>query len=99
MTNEDSSLSGTPRSSAHNRTRPVPTSYAYWFNTGDNNNNNINANFMRSTYAASCRSRLSRSVERCPRACRGIFVPFSSLDITPVCAWASFYCLFICVCV
>jgi len=98
MTNEDSSLSGTPRSSTHNRTRPVPTSYAYWFNTGDNNNN-MNASFMRSTYAASCRSRLSRSVERCPRACRGIFVPFSSLDITHVCAWASFYCLFIFVCV
>ncbi|CAF0833826.1 unnamed protein product [Rotaria sordida] len=70
MTNEDNSLSGTSRTVAHSRTRPMPTSYTYWLNTGDNNNNNINANFMRSTYAATCRSRLSRSVERCPRACR-----------------------------
>jgi hypothetical protein len=75
MTNEDSSLSGTPRSSAHSRTRPMPTSYTYWMNTGDNNNH-INANFMRLTYAASSRSRLSRSVERCPRACRGILFSF-----------------------
>lgn len=72
MTNEDNSLSGTPRALASSRTRPMPSSYTYWLNTGDNNNNNINANFMRSTYAATCRSRLSRSVERCPRACRGI---------------------------
>ena len=71
MTNEDSSLSGTPRSSAHSRSRAMPTSYSFWLNTGDNNNQ-MNANFMRLTYAASCRSRLSRSVERCPRACRGI---------------------------
>ncbi|CAF3376041.1 unnamed protein product [Rotaria sp. Silwood1] len=69
MTNEDNSLSGTPRTVAHSRTRPMPTSYAYWLNTGDNNNT-MNASFMRPTYAATCRSRLSRSVERCPRACR-----------------------------
>ncbi len=75
MTNEDSSLSGTPRSSANSRSRPMPTSYTFWLNTGDNNNH-INANFMRLTYAASCRSRLSRSVERCPRACRGILSRF-----------------------
>ncbi|CAM2707856.1 unnamed protein product [Rotaria socialis] len=67
--NEDNSLSGTPRTVASSRTRPMPTSYTYWLNTGDNNNN-VNANFMRLTYAATCRSRLSRSVERCPRACR-----------------------------
>ncbi|CAF2399776.1 unnamed protein product [Rotaria sp. Silwood2] len=69
MTNEDNSLSGTPRTVAHSRTRPMPTSYTYWLNTGDNNNN-MNASFMRLTYAATCRSRVSRSVERCPRACR-----------------------------
>jgi hypothetical protein len=75
MTNEDSSLSGTPHSSAHNRSRPMPTSYTYWLNSGDNNNN-LNANFMRPTYAATSRSRVSRSVERCPRACRGILSHF-----------------------
>ena len=68
MTNESSSLSGTP---AHSRSRPMPPSYTYWINNGDNNNH-LNANFMRLTYAATCRSRVSRSVERCPRACRGI---------------------------
>ena len=66
MTNEDSSVSGTARS----RTRPMPASYTYWLNTGDATSQN-NAHFMRLTYAATCRSRLSRSVERCPRACRG----------------------------
>ncbi|CAF1096861.1 unnamed protein product [Adineta steineri] len=71
ITNEDNSVSGTtPRSAAHSRSRPVPASYTFWLNTGDNNNNNSNAGFMRSTYAATCRSRLSRSAERCPRACR-----------------------------
>ncbi len=97
MTNEDSSLSGTPRSSAHSRSRPMPTSYSFWLNTGDNNNNNINANFMRLTYAASCRSRLSRSVERCPRACRGILSRFQLSYNTYVCAWASSYDLCVCV--
>ena len=90
MTNEESSLSGTPRASAHSRPRPVPTSYSFWLNTGDNNNQ-LNANFMRLTYAASCRARLSRSVERCPRACRGILSRFPCLVITHVCAWASTY--------
>lgn len=72
VANEENSLSGTPRSLAQNRGRPIPASYAYWVNTGDNNQNHASASFMRSTYAATCRSRLSRSVERCPRACRGI---------------------------
>jgi hypothetical protein len=71
LTNETSSVSGVTRSSARSRGRPMPTSYTYWLNTGDNTNH-PNANFMRLTYAATCRSRLSRSVERCPRACRGI---------------------------
>lgn len=96
MTNEDSSLSGTPRSSAHNRSRQMPASYTYWINTGDNNNTSANANFMRLTYAASCRSRLSRSVERCPRACRGIFVVFFSLNIIYLCA-LKLLRLFVCV--
>ncbi len=98
MTNEDSSLSGTPRSSAQSRSRPMPTSYSFWLNTGDNNNNNINANFMRLTYAASCRSRLSRSVERCPRACRGILSRLPLSYNIYVCAWASSYDLIVCVC-
>jgi len=63
--------SGTPLSSARSQKRRMPTSYAYWLNTGDNNNHN-SANFMRSTYTATCRARTSRSVERCPRASRGI---------------------------
>ncbi len=93
MTNEDRSLSGTPRSSAHSRTRPMPTTYTYWLNTGDNNN--LNANFMRPTYAATCRSRLSRSVERCPRACRGIRSRFPAyLFNTRV--RLSFFPLFVC---
>lgn len=96
MTNEDSSLSGTPRTSATHRSRPMPTSYSFWLNTGDNNNQ-TNASFMRSTYAASCRARLSRSVERCPRACRGILDDVSRLAITSVCAWASSYHLSLCV--
>lgn len=58
----------TSSSSVRGRTRP--SSYAYWLNTGDQPNVS-NANFMRLTYAATCRSRCSRSVERCPRACRG----------------------------
>lgn len=70
MTNDDSSVSGTVRSSARSRTRPMPASYTYWLNTGESTTQN-NAHFMRLTYAATCRSRLSRSVERCPRACRG----------------------------
>ena len=97
MTNEDSSLSGTPRVSATHRSRPMPTSYSFWLNTGDNNNQ-TNASFMRSTYAASCRSRLSRSVERCPRACRGILADVFHLVITSVCAWASSYNLSACAC-
>ena len=72
MTNEDSSVSGTGRSSARSRTRPMPASYTYWLNTGESTTQN-NAHFMRLTYAATCRSRLSRSVERCPRACRGTY--------------------------
>lgn len=98
MTNDDSSLSGTPRTSAMHRSRPMPTSYSFWLNTGDNNTNQMNASFMRLTYAASCRSRLSRSVERCPRACRGILADVCSLVITSVCAWASFYNLCVNVC-
>ncbi len=96
MTNEDSSLSGTSRSSARSRTRPMPTSYGYWLNTGDNNNH-IDANFMRLTYAASCRSRLSRSVERCPRACRGILSSFQLRYNT--CVRMGFFLLFVRVCV
>jgi hypothetical protein len=49
------------------------TSFVYWLNTGDYDNNHPNStNFMRSTYAATCRSHLSHSIERCPRAGRGI---------------------------
>jgi hypothetical protein len=97
MTNDDSSLSGTPRSSARSRTRPMPA-YTFWLNTGDNNNNNnMNASFMRLTHAAMCRARVSRSVGRCPRACRGISLPIFSLNITHVCTWASFQ-LCACVC-
>ena len=75
MTSNDSLLSGTPGTRTTRRTQPMTRTYTYWLNTGDNNNH-INANFMRSTYAATCRSRISRSAERCPRACRGIFVCF-----------------------
>ncbi len=56
------------------------TPYMYWLNIGDNNNNN-SANFMRSTYAAICRSHFSRSIERCPRAGRGI-QPLTNLYIS-----------------
>ncbi|CAF3746591.1 unnamed protein product [Rotaria sp. Silwood1] len=68
-TNDESLLSGTHYSSARSQIRPMTTSYIYWLNTGDDNNNN-SANFMRSTYATKCRSHYSYSVERCPRACR-----------------------------
>jgi hypothetical protein len=95
MTNEDSSLSGTPRSSAHSRSRPMPPSYTYWINTGDNNNNTLNANFMRSTYAATCRARVSRSVERCPRSCRGILTRFPAYITLYV--RMGFFLLFVCV--
>lgn len=61
-----------PLSSARNQKRPMPTSDVYWLKIGDDDNS---AHFMRSTYTATCRSRTSRSVERCPRACRGI-LPF-----------------------
>ncbi|CAF3988289.1 unnamed protein product, partial [Adineta steineri] len=62
--------SGTPLSSARSQKRPLPTSYAYWLTTGDKNNNHNSANFMRSTFTATCHSRISRSVERCSRDCR-----------------------------
>lgn len=60
---DGSSVSGTLHSSA----RPMPsTSFVYWLNTGDDNHTN-SANFMRSTYAAMCRSHFSHSIKRCPR--------------------------------
>jgi hypothetical protein len=70
----------------------LPISHAYWLNTGDNDNN-----FMRSTYAATCRSHISYSIERCPRAGRGIqslsdpYICVSML-IRPV-LYACAYCL------
>lgn len=63
--------SGTPLSSARSQSRPLPTSHAYWLNTGDNHNQ-TSSNFMRSTFTATCRARVSRSTERCSRAGRGI---------------------------
>ncbi|CAF0981501.1 unnamed protein product [Adineta ricciae] len=58
--------SGTSLLSARRQKRLLPTSHAYWLNTGDNHNH-TSSNFMRATFTATCRSRISRSVERCPR--------------------------------
>lgn len=63
----------------------VPTSFAFWLNTGDVTSK-PNANFMRSTYAATCRAHLSRSMTRCPRACRGIPPLISPLPFAVVCS-------------
>jgi hypothetical protein len=59
-------------SSVSSSAKPMQsTSFVYWLNTGDYDNNHPNStNFMRSTYAATCRSHLSHSIERCPRAGR-----------------------------
>ena len=83
-TTDESSWSGAAQSSS---ARTVPTSFAFWLNTGDVTSN-PNANFMRSTYAATCRAHLSRSITRCPRACRGIPLLISSLPFAVVCSAA-----------
>jgi hypothetical protein len=72
-------------SSVPSSARPMlSTSYEYWLNTGDNHDNHPHStNFMRSTYAAKCRSHLSRSIERCPRDGRGI-QPFPPFCIVPL---------------
>jgi len=93
---DESSLSGIPHSSARCRKQPMPsTSYKYWLNTGGDNNNNNNNHFMRSTYAAKCRSYRSHSTERCPRAGRGI-QPIPDYYIS---VWACFFLPCVCVCI
>lgn len=81
-TTDESSWSGAAHSSSAGT---VPTSFAFWLNTGDVTSN-PNANFMRSTYAATCRAHLSRSITRCPRACRGIPPLISPLPFAVVCS-------------
>lgn len=72
--------SGTSLSSARRQKRHLPTSHAYWLNTGDNHNH-TSSNFMRATFTATCRARISRSVDRCPRDGRGIIsIPFPSFE-------------------
>ncbi|CAF0817702.1 unnamed protein product, partial [Didymodactylos carnosus] len=69
-TTTNSSLTGSPRSTARST-----NCYYYWLNLP-------HSNFMRLTYAASCRSRQSRSVERCPRACRAREEAMAAATIT-----------------
>ena len=102
-TTNESLLSGIPHSSVRSQTRPMGASHTYWLTTGDNNNNNNSTSFMRSTYAATSRSYLRRSTERCPRACRGILpVPdlyFSALiQYICVCMLVSSMCVHVLLC-
>ena len=67
----------------------------YWLDgrTGDQltvppSSSSSHARFMRSTYAATCRAHLSRSIERCPRAMRGIHVRLS-------CSFSLILCVFL----
>ena len=73
--------SGTNPPSQPSQTEEAPGSngVVYWLDgrTGDQLTvppSSSHARFMRSTYAATCRAHLSRSIERCPRAMRGIHV-------------------------
>ena len=64
---------------------PRSNGVVYWLDgrTGDQftaaPSSSSNARFMRSTYAAMCRAHLSRSIERCPRARRGIHFRHSNI--------------------
>lgn len=69
---------------SHIEEPPGSNGVVYWLDgrTGDQltappSSSSSRARFMRSTYAATCRAHLSRSIERCPRAMRGIHVRLS----------------------